>query len=514
MSVFDELRARAEGLRKRLNARSGDERQVVRLDKYDNATWDELRAEVPVLGDHIADLADQYDYVDPAYRDLFGLLYKSMPAMRDADDMDARYRPNRRLIGELADLPQTRRLHDMTAGDEYATAMGLRSMQDTVDEAFERLQNAADKGTEAAQEREKAQDALDDIPGDDGEQPSDEELQDVAEALDEAEAALDAADALEAEGDRIAGNAVAGLGKAADEAADERAAEGALMHRWGVNDGELQQMSFQERFDLAESLRNNRLSEFADMIGAFRMIATGERRKRVVPSQERVVDIELGNNVERLIPAEWAKRRNPRYRKEWKQRFLDGELLQWRMDGSEILGRGPIIVCGDESSSMKATLGGFTREAWMKAVTLGLLDGARAQGRDFWYIGFSSANQCWPKQVKTINDVVELAQHFWSGGTNYEVPLIEASTLVEEYAAAGKPRPDVVLVTDDECKVDDTFEAAWNALRESTQMKCFGVQMGAAVNPLGQLARLCDNTHSLSDLSPGDREAAELFRLI
>jgi uncharacterized protein with von Willebrand factor type A (vWA) domain len=164
---------------------------------------------------------------------------------------------------------------------------------------------------------------------------------------------------------------------------------------------------------------------------------------------------------------------------------------------------------------------GITGEAWAKALALALLDQARQAKRDFVGIHFSSAHEVkvfrFPAAAPAaIGDVLDLAEHFWNGGTDYEAPLTEAVTLLQaEYNAEGRQRGDIVLITDAECEVGEDWMRRWNDARHLLGFRTFGVAIGSpdATEPGGVLDALCDNLRAIDDLT-NVAAAADLFRVI
>jgi uncharacterized protein with von Willebrand factor type A (vWA) domain len=110
-----------------------------------------------------------------------------------------------------------------------------------------------------------------------------------------------------------------------------------------------------------------------------------------------------------------------------------------------------IICCVDCSGSMGARLpgSGASGEAWAKACAVAMLDQARVARRGFAGILFSSADQVkvfrFPTRERTrIGDVLNFAEFFWGGGTNFEEPLAVAAGLLDaEYNADGRMRGDI-----------------------------------------------------------------------
>ena len=122
-------------------------------------------------------------------------------------------------------------------------------------------------------------------------------------------------------------------------------------------------------------------------------------------------------------------------------------------------GKGPMIVCIDVSSSMQGE-----KELWAKAVGLTLMDIARRQRRLFRAVMFSSGDTS--LKVLDLNrerryqpelaKVIEMAEYFPGGGTDFQQPLDAAVALLEERKLK---RGDIVIITDGESQVANEWLA-------------------------------------------------------
>ena len=165
---------------------------------------------------------------------------------------------------------------------------------------------------------------------------------------------------------------------------------------------------------------------------------------------------------------------------------------------------------------------GTTAEAWAKACALALLDQARHARRDFAGILFSSAGQVkvfrFPAdETHHVDDVLDFAEHFFNGGTDFQAPLSAAvELLATEYDTTGKQHGDIVLITDGLCQVTEDWMRDWNTAKHQLGFRTFGVainQRPTAIEAGGVLDALCDNLRTIDDLTD-TATAADLFRVI
>jgi uncharacterized protein with von Willebrand factor type A (vWA) domain len=566
MGFLDDLVARSEALFTGplfADAKPPTEQHSVVHDSFDELDWKLVQDNVPAIENNVTDLHRKYDYVPHFFEDFFNLLHQGDPLLRDAGEMDERFRPNQVMTDDFHKMPEIAGLRLSTMHDPYATAMAMLSMQPKLKDAYERMGEAMSSAAAAAEARaqaqaaaqalaqalaeaqnaqqqaDSAQQAADAAQGGDGaaaaeaaaqaaQGAADQAAQAAADALGQAEAAAQAhADASAQAGQQAKGamaEARASVRSAAHHASNEAEEESQLMRAFGVADGELKAMDFEERRKLAERLRTNRMAKFAKVIGQFRVLADAERRRKTQHKPDQVVGVELGGDLMRMTAGEMLNLAEPELETDFWRRWASQELVQYKVEGSEKLGQGPIVVVCDESGSMAGSpYGGVdlqdaSPEAWSKALSLALCDQARRSGRDFHYIGFSSASQQWhlefPGGKAPIAKVIEFTEHFYSGGTHYEKPLRMAKDIVERYGKRDKPKPDVVFITDEEYgELDPAFLQDWQRVKHDTSMRVFGIAVGTSGGN-GALRAVADDVRVVSTLASDPRVMADLFRVI
>lgn len=515
MTYLEELLARTASI---LDSPAPTATDAVVHDRFDAALWGEVRGGVPAIGALVTDLARDHDYVEDFARDVFMDCVQADPMLRPEQDMAASHLPNRSMVAELSAMPELALLKTHTRGDKYVSAMAMVSLSEHLARVFAAAEDAAEQARQAQEAQEAAQQAAQEAQQ--AAQAGDESL--ASEMLELAQALGQAAADGRAEASRSAADAVAGaradLRRAATEAADAAADEAGLMAAFGVEDGELQRMSIPERLALAKRLRGSRLAQFAALIGKFRHLESAARRHRITLVPEEIVGVTLGDDLTRLAPEEVVNMAVPELADDFWLRFVNRELLVYAVAGRERMGQGPIVVVCDESGSMNAEdVVGGSREAWSKALALALADRARAQGRDFHYIGFSSAAQQWscslPKGRATLDQTMTMAEHFWGGGTDYERPLSMALDVVESYDERDGSRPDVVFITDDAYgHLDEGFMRRWSAAKARWDVRCFGVSIGCSTS--GAVEAVCDDVRSISELVSDPSVMTDVFTTI
>ena len=503
---------------------------------YDRVAWRDVYAQSAALRELSAQLLTRHAHAPDLLADVFLCAYQAAPRLRDRTVMAPSHLVHHQVVTALTQSPDFAALRRETAGDAYAAAMAVlaqasalrgllegsreaRERTGRADRARQEAEAAAAAVGEALRQAAEEADGQGEVPA-----PAATAVRRAAEAAREAEESARREDGAAAQ---AMAAAVPGIRSAARNAASAAAEavrqEAALMRAWGVDAGETERMPFAERARLAERLRSGRLARWAELIGRFRQMAAGERARKVEHATGELVGVTLGDDLSRVIPSELAVLGVPELRAVFAARYAAGELMLYDSRGEQGTGKGAVIACVDTSHSMYAEgPGGVTREAWSKACALALLDQARHAGRDFVGILFSAADKLqvfrFPgDRPAPVTDVLDFAETFLGGGTDFQRPLgTAAKILEEEFDSASRARGDIVLITDDACEVSENWTRLWNEIKRRLDFRLFGIAIATADTATASgsvLESLCDNLRTVDDLTDV-HTTADLFRVI
>jgi uncharacterized protein with von Willebrand factor type A (vWA) domain len=422
-----------------------------------------------------------------AVDDTFLALTKANPQLKVRDDMLGSHFLNHAVAREMLDLSAVRRLRLSTVGDPLQAALACVDIEPKLETIFDRLHLA-----QAMAERLDAlfvalQAALEEVAAAEAEFDGAEldsldgaRLQAARDALGDLQGQVDA---LEAE---LAGE-IAGQGPRLrielQEAMSDAAVQAALFDQcaraWGTERGMLRRLSAEDRLAMAQRLQSSRLQEIAMLFGRLQAVSFSDAVEQSCDVHEEIVDLELGDNLGRVLPAELLLLGDPVTEIEFLARWSDRELVQYAVEGSDELGRGGIIFCCDGSYSMHGP-----REIFAKAVMLVLMHEARRSNRRMHVLHFGSYEEVQLLSFESRSDftperIMEAAELFHGGGTDYETPMRHAVKLLEaEFAATGRTKADVVFASDDECDVSaevmEGYLEDMKRLGSRTWGLCFG----------------------------------------
>lgn len=255
---------------------------------------------------------------------------------------------------------------------------------------------------------------------------------------------------------------------------------------------------------IAERIKNDaRLKRILLLAGKFKRIAQRKQREKVKHGRDEITDIESGSDISRLLPMELSSLAHPKRKLLLFKNLLENSALQYKLEGTEDLGKGPIVVCLDKSGSMQGA-----PDEWATAVALALLEVARMQKRPFALLPFDAL----VKEefvVPAGGELPEIAL-FTScvGGTNIGRVLMRGLKIIEtNYGNVKMKKADIVLITDGQ---SDTFEAhAFRELAKTMQVTTLGFGIGVAPE---DMKPWCDEVHTIRDLDGmDDATATKMF---
>lgn len=516
-----------------------DQVQAVLHDTYDAQAFDEAQITYKKLADTEANYKERLITTPALLRDIFYAFHKPVVQLVEPEEMAASHLLNRQMLEQMVATAEFQELHHATTNDEIAAAIatlgasermlgsldqatlrrinelarleeqiqhlmtqavtleGLANEQTEEEAAFKLAQRAEDlhqQAQNATVEQEKLARKLN-APKT-IEQVENKARQAVRSALTEAGQAIEELN-----------GAIKAYSGGFDGAAGWATGTGA-----GTGGGEL---SAAQKVKLALQVKANpKLQRIAEVCGRFTRIALSTQKSKVQYPPDEVVGIKTGNELAHLVTSELALLADPILETVFYARFTEKKLLQYELDKQEPQGRGPIIVSLDSSGSMTtAAPGGVTREVWSKGAALALMAIARLQKRDIAIIHFSDGGQVrtdlFGKGLASPLQVMETAEHFYGGGTDYSQWMTQALKLVD---SATFNRADVIIVSDGEVAIPPDAVAEWNRRRKEREMRCYSVLIGETFGAK-VLATISESVTPLLDLTQDGEALNTMFSI-
>lgn len=209
-----------------------------------------------------------------------------------------------------------------------------------------------------------------------------------------------------------------------------------------------------ENLELLKRLRNNpQLLAIMRHLGRMMEMISGLRHNAYHYGRGEKYSLTLGKDLKNVLSGELAMLATPETTTLFLRRLANGSLKQYARREKIRKGMGDIIVCLDESGSTEGE-----KAAWGKAFALAMLNICAHDKRKFAIVHFSSYDEVetslfLPGQY-TTEDVLQAAEHFFDGGTNFEAPLEASMKLIaeQEFETA-----DIIFITDGLCRISEDF---------------------------------------------------------
>ncbi len=452
--------------------------------------YDDFLPKSSRLQDIIDDKKEEYPQISALAMDVFYSLYRYYPRLNDKNEIDAEFLLNYGAVKTFMDTTKYKEIRSMTKHDELTSLMGAELF---IEQAFETITSLKDQHSEALAAYTEAAEKLKEALKDEDANPYDSE--EAKKALEEAREELE---------DLYKDKQKREVQENAQDLFGDLQEISEVMGNWGLgNDGTYQKMSYQEKMGMINKLKNSeKLKRISMLAGKLKEIFMQGERAKTKKAHSSIDDIVQGNTVSRLLPSELARYGLPGARKAFYKDYIQKKLLQHEYAGKRKKGKGPIVAMVDCSGSMSGS-----SEIYAKAVCMTLLDMSRRQKRNFLVVHFDSGtspenlhvNRFSKKNPYNVKEVVDLAEYFGGGGTEFEPPLQRARNEINEEPEFTKA--DIVMITDGCAPVGDGFLEDFNKWRKKKTISLFSILIDSGWSNTETLELFSDRVTSIEDLS-------------
>jgi uncharacterized protein with von Willebrand factor type A (vWA) domain len=221
----------------------------------------------------------------------------------------------------------------------------------------------------------------------------------------------------------------------------------------------------QQRLEMAEALKSFR--SFEELLTLTRaLVGRLSSRDPTGSPPTEVYDIDLGNELSRLLPSELVSLRAPLRKKDFLRRLLARQLLTYQIAGREH--SGSLVILVDVSHSMAGD-----KETASKALAIALAEAATGRGQPVQVVLFGHRNApLWQIDFRDRrphrHEIVSLAETFFGGGTDLERPIAAAIDLISN---RGDGAGQIVLISDGLCEVTEEWLSRVRALKARRQIR-------------------------------------------
>lgn len=527
----------------KVRKRNPESKNVIKHDKWDREDYEGILEEMKELSVAEDKLTDKVDTGASAMADTFFSLVKANPRLKSEDDVRPSYIVNRAVMGEAMELKEYDELRIHSTSDTVASGLSCIAMEPELEILFDKMKEAqklADQLEQQMEAMEGLSDDLEDAEGmaaaamGQGDAKSAEDYQKQAEKIKEQMDKL--REQMESKAQEL-DNEIQGkaqemkeVTKQAMKNAKEKAEElDGLSSTWGLDPGTLSAMPAQRRIELAAKFNNEKFRRIAELLGPMQRMALAEQMRKVNYARDEIYDLEMGNDLNNVLPTEMLYMNDPVMDVVFFNKYMEQNLLQYKLRGTEKVAKGGIIWCEDGSGSMSGD-----PEVWAKAVGLSLYQIAKLQKREFYGIHFGSVGEIMtfdfhtdvgdgvdvelygkPYRAKqedtghydTLDGVIKFAETFFGGGTDFVTPLSKAlDKLKDQHERYDAVKGDIVFCTDGICGVPEEWLTNFKAEQERLGFRVWGILLGwAPAKDTEPLKTICDGrVFTLKDLLSGE----------
>lgn len=500
---------------------------AVKASRVDHAVFADLRSRAPKIDETVRtpptlNNGEQLNarVWERLAEDVFSEFYgDDEPALRARDHLSPAFHVNRELAAKQARDESFRETRAMTRGQRIESALGLKGALDSLARSYgDELAEHGERENEIANAQDELQ-SIDDMleemretranPAPDEQlQKIDDEIRELGKRKRQAVDALKTAQAAQvANAGDLVDAARKAIGRASEAASDAVKATSLLP---GTQAGSGQHTSAEQSIGFAERVQGSPILQgVLEMLGRIETSMGTTRRQLRKGGYEEMVDIEMGDDLRLVLPAEKALLTHPVARFDFYRRLHERSLTQYEMWSEQELKRGPIIVGTDGSGSMQGAPNIFARGLTLATCSIGNREhrntaaiefGSTGQLREFHFPGDR------PLDTETALD---FAEHFYSGGTDINQVLLRAHDLIR--AEAPFHAADLLIVTDGGDRITESTIVLRDKLREMG-VKIHGICVG--IRPTPYMIEVCDAVSSVFDFagpnSTSDRVAIDL----
>ena len=250
------------------------------------------------------------------------------------------------------------------------------------------------------------------------------------------------------------------------------------------------------------------LRRICDLAGRFRRVAQSRQRMKATHGLDDVVGVEPGGDVGRLLPSELARLMVPELELDTLRRIVERQALCREHHAVEPAGKGPVIVCLDESGSMSGE-----KIHTAKALALALAWVARQQRRWCALVAYSGDSGerllALPPGRWDEAGLLDWLAAFIGRGSEIDVPVRELPRMFAELKAPPGVT-DVVFVTDARCRVPAEVREVFLAWKRSARARLVTLVVD---NAPGDLAGVSDEVHVVRSLAPDSDAVGRVLSL-
>lgn len=460
------------------------------IDKFE---WDNIFKTSKRLKEIEAKGRKEHNKFVTIMQDLFYSLYKLDPKFIDPRRVSHETGFfNRKILEQIMEMSRYLELRAYTTSDELNSGVAVISFAEhLMDLVKERVEEFKKRQEELKQQAQDIQDMLDQMGNVSEDDLTDEMKQMIKDLQKDVNGAM--ADVPPDLGD---------VSDTMDSIIEMTESNEQVKRTWGLEQNDsFVRMPYHQKEKVFERLRNSdKLNAITEMLGKFKAILSKEDKTKVNKNVTSLQKTKRSDEFQHAVPAELMK-------------FADEdlELVFWANQSNHALEtyeydndtedvKGPIVIAIDESGSMYGK-----REVWSKACALAVLHQAQVDKRSVYVIHFSYNHRAkdlhvnvFPKDKSLdIEQLIDMAEHFYNGGTSFDQPIERMMQCVSE--EEGFDRADGLFITDGECAANKTLLKKLEKFKSEVGFRLYGIHLGSW--GADELNKICNKIYFIKELT-------------
>jgi len=475
------------GKKYKINSEIRISKNTIRTDTFDKTLWnEELKSLNESFAESIDEYKEGYKQFEELNEDLFLSLYKYAPEKNKLNEIHYDYLLNNQVIDLMIDTNEYKDLRSSTRLNKEFSYLSTQILSEDSKKIIDKYK----------EEAKALADELSELEGGSGIPGGGANKMSLAEAKELYEKKYEELQNIIPKTERT--SIINSIKKAKESAAELQD----FIQSFGLEqNNEFIRSSYQDKLALLDKLRNSsKLQKIAKMAGKYRRMAIMSQREKVRRGNNEFVDIETGNDLDKIIPMEFLKLLDDDLDIIFFKNYIEKSLLQSEFGIKERKQEGPIVCCIDSSGSMSGE-----PEIWAKSVALGLLEICKIQKRSFVAIHFDCSRketlqfQEFPLgHQNNPNKLIEMAELFLGGGTAFEPPLDLARDKIMQEKNFSKA--DIIFITDGESVVRDNWLLEYLKWKKEMSVKIHSIIIDNYYASDITLKEFSDSITKLSDM--------------
>jgi uncharacterized protein with von Willebrand factor type A (vWA) domain len=233
-----------------------------------------------------------------------------------------------------------------------------------------------------------------------------------------------------------------------------------------------------------------------ELAGRYIQMADTRIKTRTDVGMDAIVGIHQSNDLANILPEELADDNM------FAINFMDEKLQTYKYMGKKEQGKGPIIVCIDESGSMKGWCYQFSRSILFAIYLMSI-----QQNRPFFVNRFASG--VISHEIKSTKDILSIIGKFMNGGTDFNCALNASFNQIETNSEFNKA--DIIFITDGMDVINPAVMDKIKSEKERISLKIISLMVGYGY--LDTLKGFSDKVFQCTDEESSKTFCEEVFSI-